>query len=78
MVVVVLSKAGDQLPVTPLSEVVGKALNASPAQIAAMGLNVGTVPALTLTITSSVIVFPQEFVADNVNVIVPVADAGKV
>ena len=50
-VVARLFKAGDQLPVIPLSEVVGKAVKASPAQIGATALNVGIVLAgLTVTV----------------------------
>jgi hypothetical protein len=36
-----LSKAGDQLPVYPLFDVVGKADNESPLQIGATAVNVG-------------------------------------
>ena len=40
-VVVVLFIAGDQVPVIPLVEVVGKAANAEPEQIAGTGVKVG-------------------------------------
>ena len=40
---VVLFNAGDQLPVIPFKEVVGKVLNTSPEQIAGTALNVGVV-----------------------------------
>ena len=42
MVVVVLFKAGDQVPVTPLVEVVGKADKVAPEQIGATAAKVGT------------------------------------
>ena len=38
-----MSKAGAQVPVIPLLEVVGKALKVSPEQIGLTGVNVGTV-----------------------------------
>jgi hypothetical protein len=41
--VAVLSKAGDQVPVIPLFDVVGKAANVAPEQIAATCVNVGNV-----------------------------------
>lgn len=47
-VVVVLFKAGDQVPVIPFSEVVGKAVNGNPEQIGVMVLNVGTMTGLTV------------------------------
>lgn len=40
-VVVVLSRAGDHVPVIPLFEVVGKADNVAPAQMSATEVNVG-------------------------------------
>ena len=40
-VVAVLFKAGDQVPVTPLVEVVGKGDRAAPEQIGATAVNVG-------------------------------------
>ena len=43
MVVVVLSNAGDQVPVTPLFEVVGKAVNGLPEHIGFIGLKEGIV-----------------------------------
>ena len=43
VVVWVLSGAGDQVPVKPLSEVVGKAFSVEPAQIGAIAGNVGVV-----------------------------------
>ena len=44
---VVLFSTGDQLPVTPLIEVVGKAANVAPEQIGEIGLNVGVILELT-------------------------------
>jgi hypothetical protein len=49
-VVVVLFKAGDQLPLIPLSDVVGNAASTAPEQIAATGLNVGVMFALTVIV----------------------------
>ena len=43
-------KLGDQLPVMLLRDVVGKAVRASPEQIAATGLKVGVLPALTVMV----------------------------
>lgn len=54
MVVTVLSKAGDQVPVIPLSEVVGKAAIVVPAQTAAIGLKVGIVLAGVTTMVNAV------------------------
>ena len=50
MVVVVLSNAGDQVPVMPLSEVVGNGDKGVPAQIAATGLKLGVTGALTVIV----------------------------
>ena len=50
MVVAVLSKAGDQVPVIPLLEVVGNGVNAAPEQIDATGLNVGVTFGVTVTV----------------------------
>ena len=41
VVVIVLSNAGDHVPVIPLFDVVGKAAKASPLQIADTDVNVG-------------------------------------
>jgi hypothetical protein len=43
VVVVVLSNAGDHVPLIPSFDVVGKAANASPEQIGATAVNVGVV-----------------------------------
>ena len=48
VVVAVLFKAGDQVPVYPLIEVVGNAAKVAPEQIAATGLNVGVIFGLTV------------------------------
>ena len=39
--VAVLFKAGDQVPVMPLFDVVGRAVSAAPEQMGATGVNVG-------------------------------------
>jgi hypothetical protein len=58
MVVTVLFKDGDQLPVMPLVEVVGKGDNVAPEQMAATGLKAGDIFGLTLTVTVAVPVQP--------------------
>jgi len=50
-----LFSAGDQLPVIPFSDVVGKADNASPEQIAATGLNVGVMFGLTVMVNVAIV-----------------------
>ena len=50
-VVAVLFKAGDQVPVIPLLEVVGKAFNAVPEQIGGTAVKVGVLPGVTVTVT---------------------------
>ena len=54
MVVAVLFKAGAHVPVIPLFDVVGKALNVAPAHIAGTAVNVGVI--LGLTVIVSVVV----------------------
>ena len=54
VVVAVLFKAGDHVPLILLSEVVGKAVSGSPEQIAATGLKVGGT--LELTVIVNVVV----------------------
>ena len=49
-----MSNAGDQVPVIPLSDVVGNADNVAPEQIGATGLKVGVT--LGLTVIVSVVV----------------------
>jgi hypothetical protein len=48
--VVVLFKAGAQVPVIPLLEVVGKADKVPPEQIAATAVNVGVIFGLTVMV----------------------------
>ena len=55
MVVAVLFKAGDQVPVIPSIDVVGNGDNSAPEQIAATGLNVGVVFGLTVTVNVVVV-----------------------
>ena len=55
VVVVVLSKAGDQDPVYPFSEVVGKALNIAPSQIGAIAVNVGSIFGFTVIVSVVVV-----------------------
>ena len=54
VVVVVLSIAGDQVPVIPFVEVV-ESVNVPPEQIAAIGLNVGVVDGFTDTLNVVVV-----------------------
>ena len=58
-VVAVLFKAGDHVPVIPLFDVVGSAARASPEQIAATGLNVGSIGWFTVTSTLDVFLHPE-------------------
>ena len=51
----VLSRAGDQVPVMPLFEVVGNADKVAPEQIGAMGVNVGVTLVLTVMVNVDVI-----------------------
>jgi hypothetical protein len=51
--VAVLFSAGDQEPVMPLFEVVGSGLSAAPSQIGATEEKVGTVPAITVTLSEA-------------------------
>ena len=55
MVVLVLSKAGDQVPVIPLLEVVGKAASVAPEQIGATAANVGVTLSLTVIVNVAVV-----------------------
>ena len=55
MVVAVLSNAGDQVPVIPLLDVVGNADNTAPEHIAATGVNVGVIFALTVIVSVAVV-----------------------
>jgi len=51
---VVLSKAGDHVPVIPLLDVVGKGVSVAPAQIGAAAVNVGV--ALVFTVIVKVVI----------------------
>jgi hypothetical protein len=53
--VAVLSKAGDQVPVMPLVEVVGNADKVAPEQIGATALNVGVMFGLTVIVSVAVV-----------------------
>jgi hypothetical protein len=54
-VVAVLFKAGDQVPVIPLVEVVGNADKVAPEQIGATALNVGVTFGLTVIVNVAVV-----------------------
>jgi len=54
-VVVVLFKAGAQVPITPLVEVVGNAVRVAPEQIGATALNVGVMFGLTVIVNVVVV-----------------------
>ena len=45
-----MSKTGDQVPVIPLLEVVGKAINVAPEHIGATAVNVGATFGLTVIV----------------------------
>ena len=66
-----LSKAGDQVPVTPLLDVVGNAVSVAPEQIGATALNVGVTFGLTVMI-NVVVVAHCPVVGVNVYVVVVV------
>ena len=51
MVVPVLFKAGDQVPVNPLLDVVGKAESAAPEQMGATAVNVGVIFGFTVIVS---------------------------
>jgi len=53
--VVVLSKAGDQVPVMPLFEVVGNGDKVAPEQIGATAVNVGVMLVLTVIVNVAVV-----------------------
>ena len=55
VVVAELSKAGDQVPVIPLFEVVGKAAKLAPEQTAATCVNVGVVFGVTVIVIVAVV-----------------------
>jgi hypothetical protein len=74
VVVVVLSNAGDQLPVTPLFEVVGSGDRVAPEQIGATAVNVGITLGLTVIVNVAV---PAHCPAVGVNVYVVVVVLSK-
>ena len=51
----VLFKAGAQVPVIPLLDVVGSAASVAPEQIGATGVNVGVTLALTVIVSVAVV-----------------------
>ena len=53
--VAVLSKAGDQVPVMPLLDVVGNADKVAPEQIGATAVNVGVMFGLTVIVSVVVV-----------------------
>ena len=55
VVVVVLFSAGDQVPVIPLVDVVGKAANAVPEQIGATAVKVGVTFGVTVIVNVAVV-----------------------
>ena len=55
MVVAVLFNAGDQLPVIPFNDVVGKEDKVVPEQIAATALNVGAIFGFTFIVSVAVV-----------------------
>ena len=59
MVVAKLFKAGDQLPMIPFVEIVGKGDNVAPEQMAPTALNVGVTIGLTVIVTVAVPVQPE-------------------
>jgi len=52
---VVLSKAGDQVPVIPLLEVVGNGVSVAPEQIGATAVNVGVMLEFTVIVRVAVV-----------------------
>jgi len=55
VVVVVLSSAGDQVPVMPLAEVVGNGASVAPEQIGPTAVNVGVTVGLTIIVMVAVL-----------------------
>ena len=55
VVVVVLFKAGAQVPVIPLLDVVGRAVSVAPEQIGATAVNVGVIFGLTVMVNVVVV-----------------------
>jgi hypothetical protein len=54
VVVEILFRAGDQVPLIPLFDVVGRAVNVAPEHIGATAVNVGTIVLLLLTVNAVV------------------------
>jgi hypothetical protein len=50
-----LFRAGDQVPVYPLREVVGKAVNVPPSHIGATAVNVGRIFGFTVIVSVAVV-----------------------
>jgi hypothetical protein len=72
VVVAAVFKAGDQVPVIPLLEVVGKAANAPPEQIAGTAVNVGVIVFGFTVMVIVVVVAHNPAVGVNVYVVVAV------
>ena len=53
--VAVLFKAGDQVPVMPLFDVVGRAVSAAPEQMGATGVNTGVIFGSTVMVKVAVV-----------------------
>ena len=63
--------AGDQVPVMPLFEVVGSALNVAPEQMGATGVNVGVTIGLTTTVVDPAALVHPVAVTVTVTLYVP-------
>ena len=72
---VLLIVAGNQLPVIPFVDVVGKVGATDPEQIGPIELNNGTIGPFTVNVELAVAVQPQEFVTVSVYVVVEVGQA---
>ena len=68
----VLFRAGDQVPLKPLFDMVGKFNKISPSQIGFIVVNVGVIAGLTVIKTYSVVTSPQMSVLLTVKVVVTV------
>ena len=53
--VAVLFKAGDQVPVMPLPDVVGNAVSVAPEQIGPTAMNVGVMAEVTVIVSVAVV-----------------------
>src|SRR5204862_279163 len=74
--VVVLSKAGDQVPVKPLFEVVGNALSVPPEQIGATWVNVGVIFGFTVMVIVAIVAHRPAVGAKVYSVVVVLSKAG--